>query len=63
MKQFFKFVFASMVGFLLTSIIIFVVVVVLIAALIAAGSEKTTEVEPNSVLQISLNYPCNRTHP
>ncbi|HAL82222.1 MAG TPA: signal peptide peptidase SppA [Mucilaginibacter sp.] len=63
MKQFFKFVFASMVGFLLTSIIIFVVVVVLIAALIAAGSEKTTEVEPNSVLQISLNYPVTERTP
>ncbi|MFI5136174.1 MAG: signal peptide peptidase SppA [Sphingobacteriales bacterium] len=63
MKQFFKFVFASMVGFLLTSVIIFIVVFLLIAALIAAGSEKTTEVEPNSVLQISLNYPVTERTP
>jgi len=63
MKQFFKFVFASMVGFLLTSIIIFIVVFLLIAALVEAGSEKTAEVEPNSILQISLNYPVTERTP
>jgi protease-4 len=63
MKQFFKFVFASMVGFLLTSIIIFIVVFLLIAALVEAGSDKTAEVEPNSILQISLNHPVTERTP
>jgi protease-4 len=63
MKQFFKFVLASMVGFLLTSIIITVVIFLLIAGLIAASSDKTVEVEPNSVLQIALNYPVTERTP
>ncbi|HEY8783799.1 MAG TPA: signal peptide peptidase SppA [Mucilaginibacter sp.] len=63
MKQFFKFVLASMVGFLLTSIIIFAVVFLVIVGLIVAGSEKTVEVEPNSVLRIALNYPVTERTP
>jgi protease-4 len=67
MKQFFKFVFASMVGFVLSSIIIFLVIFLIIAGLVgglvAAGSDKTVEVEPNSVLRIALNYPVTERTP
>jgi len=55
MKQFFKFVLASMVGFLVTSVIIIVVLLVLIFGIIAGESDKTVDVEPNSVLQIAFN--------
>jgi protease-4 len=55
MKQFFKFVFASMVGFFLTSLIIGGIVVLLIVGLVAAaGSEKQVEVEPNSIIHINF---------
>ena len=55
MKQFFKFVFASMVGFFLTSLIIGGIVVLLIIGLIAAaGSEKQVEVDPNSIIHINF---------
>ena len=43
MKQFFKFVFASMVGFLLTSIILLFVVIIFIVGLVDANSEKSDE--------------------
>ncbi|MDB5131752.1 MAG: signal peptide peptidase SppA [Mucilaginibacter sp.] len=56
MKQFFKFVLASMVGFIITSAVLFIIFIFLIAGLISAGSDKTVEVEPNSVLQMSFSY-------
>ena len=56
MKQFFKFVFASMLGFFLSSLIIIIVVVVLIVGIVdAASSEKHVEVEENSVLHINFS--------
>jgi len=56
MKQFFKFVFASMVGMILFTIILFVIVVGVIGGLIAtAGSEKHVDVDSNSILHIEFN--------
>jgi protease IV len=63
MKQFFKFVLASMVGFLLTSVIVLVIIVVLIFGLFAEANDKTVEVESNSILQISFNYPVSERTP
>ncbi|HEY4326236.1 MAG TPA: signal peptide peptidase SppA [Mucilaginibacter sp.] len=63
MKQFFKFVFASMVGFLLSTVIIFIIVFLFIVGLISSGSDKTVDVDPNSVLQITLNYPIAERTP
>src|ERR1700749_569932 len=63
MKQFFKFVLASMVGFILTSVIILVIIIVLIFGLLAGANDKTVEVEPNSILQISFNYPVSERTP
>jgi protease-4 len=63
MKQFFKFVFASMVGFFLMSIIIFAGIFLFIMGLVALGSDKTVEVEPDSVLKIALNYPVTERTP
>jgi len=63
MKQFFKFVFASMVGFFVASIILFVIFLLIIVGLVAGSSDKTVEVEPNSVLRIALNYPITERTP
>ncbi len=60
MKQFLKFVLASMVGVILVGLI---GVFILIGIIVAAGSEKSVEVEPNSVLRIALNYPVTERTP
>jgi len=59
MKQFFKFVFASMVAIIITSILF----VLIIVAIIAASGDKTVDVEPNSILQISFNVPVTERTP
>ncbi len=56
MKQFFKFVFASMLGFFLTLLIFSVIVIGGITALVSS-TEKTTEVKENSILYVNLNFP------
>ncbi|HWZ14841.1 MAG TPA: signal peptide peptidase SppA [Mucilaginibacter sp.] len=63
MKQFFKFVLASMVGFIITSAVLFIIFIFLVAGLISAGSDKTVEVEPNSVLQMSFSHPIPERTP
>ncbi|MEP6614577.1 MAG: S49 family peptidase, partial [Mucilaginibacter sp.] len=63
MKQFFKFVFASMLGFILAGVVLLIVVIGIIAGLVDGNSEKTVEVTPNSVLQIKLNYPIAERTP
>lgn len=57
MKEFFKIVFASMVGVFFAGILITIIGFALIAGIIAvASSDKKTDVEPNSVLHIAINY-------
>ncbi len=53
MKQFFKYVFATIIGVLLCLVIFTFVVLGLISS---ARSDKKTEVEANSVLRLSLDY-------
>ena len=53
MKQFFKYVFATIVGMFFFSIL-WILFLVGIAAV--AGSEKKADVKPNSVLKLDLNY-------
>ncbi len=57
MKQFFKFMFASMLGFLLTWILIFIIVAGIVISSISMGSDEKVKVKPNSILEISLNHP------
>ncbi|MDB5159581.1 MAG: sppA, partial [Mucilaginibacter sp.] len=54
MKQFFKFVLAVFVGIILSTIIIILVIVGIIAA---AGSDKSVQVDANSILHINIKYP------
>ena len=62
MKQFFKFVFATMVGIILTSFILILIIAGVIGAIVASG-EKHVDVESNSVLHIALNNPIPERTP
>lgn len=58
MKQFFKFMFASMLGFLLTIFIFFFISIWIIGALVSsASSEKTVKVEKGSILHMNFKAP------
>jgi len=63
MRQFFKFVLASMVGFIISGAILAIVFILLIAGIVSAGSDKSVEVEPNSVLQIAFTHPIPERTP
>jgi len=51
MKQFFKFVFATVVGIVLSS---FLLILCIIGIAVIAGGDKATTVAPNSVMRIAL---------
>lgn len=53
MKQFFKYVFATIIGVLLCLVIFTFVIIGIISS---AGKDKKTEAEANSVLRLSLDY-------
>jgi len=58
MKQFFKFMFASMAAMLFTTVLVILLFVGIITAMVASASgsnEKTTFVPKNSILHIKLN--------
>jgi protease-4 len=59
MKQFFKFVLASIVGLIITSVIIIIVII----GIIASSGDKTVEVDSNSVLRIAFNRPITERTP
>lgn len=60
MKQFFKFVFASCLGYILAGFILLIISISIIGGMIgSATSKKEVKVEPNSVLHIKLNYPIS----
>ena len=56
MKQFFKFVFASMVGIILSSILLFVIFIASIGALVSSSNDKVI-VSENTILHVNLNVP------
>lgn len=57
MKQFFKFMFASMLGFLLTWVIVFIFIIGLIISSLSFGKDKEVKIQPKTILEISLNTP------
>src|SRR5690554_214659 len=60
MKQFFKYVLATIVGVTLSSVILFLIFFGIMAALVSSlGSEKELVVKDNSVLKIRLAYPID----
>ncbi|WP_214070233.1 signal peptide peptidase SppA [Mucilaginibacter sp. dw_454] len=60
MKQFFKFVLATVVGIILSTIIIILVIAGIIAG---ASSDKSPTVDANSILHIELKYPISERTP
>jgi len=57
MKQFFKFMFASFIGTLLTLVLIFIAFSVMIAGVIAMSENEEVSVKPQTVLQINWKTP------
>lgn len=56
MKQFFKFMFASMLGFIISGVVLFFILAGAIAGLASKGDKKETKAESNSILKLNLNY-------
>ncbi len=56
MKDFFKFMFASMLGFFLSSVIIFLLFMGFIMAIVSFTQNEEVVVNKSSYLQITLNY-------
>ncbi|MCD8740194.1 signal peptide peptidase SppA [Mucilaginibacter roseus] len=63
MKQFFKFVLATVVGIFAATIILGVLSVFIFAGILSSASEKSTPVEANSVLTLEFRKPINERTP
>jgi len=63
MKQFFKFMFASMLGFILTLVILFFIFVAMVASFIAMADNDTVEIKDKTVLHITLDKPVHDRAP
>jgi len=57
MKQFFKFMFASMLGTFLTLVIMFFIFMGIVVSIVSLSSKNEVVISPNSVLQIKLDMP------
>jgi len=58
MKEFFKFVFASMIGFILSFFVVFLVLITIVVAIVSsAGSDEKVSPASNSILHVRLDYP------
>jgi len=57
MKQFFKFMFASMLGFILAGVVLIFIFIAIISAAISSSSDKEVAIDENSVLEIKLENP------
>ena len=56
MKDFFKFMFASMLGFFLTSIIVFFLFFAFLMAMISLTKSDDTQISDDSILHLKLDY-------
>ncbi|MBK0382407.1 signal peptide peptidase SppA [Pedobacter sp. SD-b] len=56
MKQFFKFVFASMLGVIIATVLLFVILIGGVTAIVSSSND-TVEVKENTILHINLNVP------
>ncbi len=54
MKQFFKFMFASMLGFFLTMVLVFFITIVMIASIASMAGRDTVAIDKKSVLHLEL---------
>lgn len=63
MKQFFKFMFASMLGTFLTMIIVFFIMIGITASIISSVGKEVTTVPKKSVLQLKFDLPVSDRSP
>lgn len=55
MKSFFKIVFASMLGFILSGIVLLILFISVLVGMVSSSDSKKVSVEPKSVLHVTLN--------
>lgn len=63
MKQFFKFMLASMAGFILTMLIMWFLTFILITSMISMASKQEVVIAPNSVLYLKFDQPIPERSP
>jgi len=63
MKEFFKFTFASMLGFILASLVVFIILLAMIVSAVSFSSKDTTSVPDKAILHITLDSPVNDRAP
>lgn len=56
MKQFFKFMFASMLGFIISGVVLFFILVGIITGMASKANNEEVKIETNSILKLNLNY-------
>ena len=54
MKQFFKYVLATIVGIVISSIVIFLMFLGIVGAIVSSADKKEVKIEPNSILYVDL---------
>lgn len=59
MKGFFKFVFASMLGFFLSFVVFGILLVLIVVGMLSASGDTEVTVESGSVMHFSLDHPVN----
>jgi len=57
MKEFFKFMFASMLGFFLTFVVIFLFFLIILTSIASFSKKEVSPPRENSVLHVTLNHP------
>ncbi len=55
MRQFFKFMFASMLGFFLTIVLVTILLVSIVSVFISSSKDEVVEISENSILRLDLN--------
>lgn len=64
MKEFFKYVFATVVGIVISTVVLFLLFFIIISVTIASlGADKLVEVKSNSVLYLNLDQPITERTP
>ena len=63
MKDFFKFMFASMLGFFLTIILLSIILFIVVVSLVALATTEEISTPRNCVLQIKLDRPVSDRSP
>jgi len=59
MKQFFKFTFASMLGFLLAGFLVFIIFLGIIVSAVSVGKKEAVVVPDKTILMLTLDQPVS----